>query len=506
MARSDPARSDYCATRHLLRNLYDERQLRRNPLARDAFAVQKGDDALRTIADRVYRALGAMDAQQVSDRRWQGTRHPAILLRVDAGRHDPRLVATDLGLSSRQFHRERRLAHDRFVEAYRAITPRMVATVEGDFATRLLERAGALADSGETSSAIAILDDVAGNADDAARCAALVRLAEIEAWAHRLERVRTHLRAAHSLLEAASMSADRRIRLQDAADAVSLSLQWFEHGPDAVERTVATERSDERSDDGIRGDGRETLVRAAAALRRGESSSAARLLRRVEAITTAERNPDIAVDVFTLQAELADFTAEDPLHSERLFARAAAIAHQHGLGGRELYAKHQLYSTRWMHSRNRADRNAYRHLVDCTNRSLPPRLRSYLLFSAADIEVAIGQPGRALSLAQAAGAVSTNAYERFSALGLAAGALLRLGRIADAGAHAALAAEAARAEGHARIVSLAQRISAQAHLAQGQRRAARVAIEESIECARRFSSAHVLAQAHAVLGQITGRT
>ncbi len=62
--------------------------------------------------------------------------------------------------------------------------------------------------------------------------------------------------------------------------------------------------------------------------------------------------------------------------------------------------------------------------------------------------------------------------------------------------------EAARSSGQARIVSLAQRINAQALLAKGDRRAARAAIEESIDCARHFSSAHVLATARAVLARI----
>lgn len=495
MPRADPARSRYCATRHLLRNLGQPRKLRRNPLACDAFAASTAHEAAQVIASRVDRALDAM----------HGARYASILLRVDVQRHDPRIVAADLGLSTRHFHRERRIAHDRFFDAYSAAEPRIVQPpihVDSDFTQRLLERAASLADSGEASSAIAILDDMAGSgADPAMRCEALTRRAEIEAWAHCLERARAHLAAAQAILATAPIEPARRCALRDGVAAVGLSIRWFEKGP-----LAAAHAEVESHADGTLQLGRSTIVRAAAALRAGESAFAAQLLGRIAAANgTVAHSPEFDIDLLTLQAELADFTAENPLLSEELFARAVAEARAREMRGRELYATHQLALTRWAHTRDARDRSTYRNLVDRIDRSLPARLRSYLTFSAADLELAIGHPRRALQAAQAAASVSTNRYERFSASGLAAGALLRLGRINDAGAEASLAAEAARADGHARVLALAQRISAQVALSLGNRRAARAAIDESIEYARRFSSAHVLAQAQVVRARITER-
>ena len=289
--------------------------------------------------------------------------------------------------------------------------------------------------------------------------------------------------------------------LCDSVAAVGLSIRWFEKGP-----LAAAHAEVEPHANGTLHLGRSTIVRAAAALRGGESAFAAQLLGRVAAANGAvAHTPEFDIDLLTLQAELADFTAENPLLSEELFARAVAEARAREMRGRELYATHQLALTRWAHTRDARDRSAYRSLVDRIDRSLPSRLRSYLTFSAADLELAIGHPRRALQAAQAAASVSTNRYERLSASGLAAGALLRLGRINDACAEASLAAEAARAEGHARVLALAQRVSAQVALSRGNRRAARAAIDESIECARRFSSAHVLALAQVVLARITER-
>jgi hypothetical protein len=499
MARSDPTRSPYCATRHLLRNLRHPRRLKQNPLAREIFASRDDDDAQRVIAARCDAALRAMDAQDAAGSARYNARETAILVRVDLQRHRLQAVAADLGLSIRQFHRSRRTAHDRFLMQYRRLPVTTAIQVDDGFTRRTLARATGLADSCEVSSAAAILNDIVySGAGAAVRCEALRVLAETEAWAHQLERAHEHIHAAKALLAAAVFSDSERTRLNDANEGVWLSLRWFARGPSAVAETTRNGNQDLPS-------GRATLVRAAAALRSGDAALASRLLARLCGETGAAQAPEAAVDLLTLQAELADFTAENPLLSEELFTQAAALARGHGLRGRELYATHQFWLTRWMHSRRPQDRSTYRGLVDDVDRSLSPRLRSYLTFSAADIELAIGNPGRAYAAAAAAGAVSTNRYESFSARGLAAGALLRLGRVAEAGTQATLAAEAARAEGHVRVISLAQRITAQAHLAQGNRRAARAAIDEAIECARHSSTPHVLAQAQGILARIIGR-
>lgn len=486
MARANPSRSPYSATRHLLKNLRDARELRRNPLARDEFAGRTSDEALRAIADRVDAAVAGRSA-----------RHVAILLRVDAERHDPARVATDLGLSTRQFYRERRRAHDAFYADYRA-GGRAAATVESDFAQRLMTRAVSLADSGETSSAAAIFEDVlSSGAERGVTCEALLRLAEAEAWAHRFDRALMHVRECDAMLAQAAVDPGRREMLHDGAAAVSLTLRWFAEGPAAVTRenslrTPAGERT--------------TLAFAAAALRNGEAAKAFALLGELRSRVGPPGPPEAAVDLLALEAELADFTATNPSLSEDLFARAATLAAAHGLHGRELYARHQLALTRWAHTRRAEERRAYRELVDAIDPSLPPRLRSYLTFSAADVELAIGHPQRALETARAGVSLSTNRYENLSAHGFAAGALVRLGRLADAVEEATVAAQAARAEGLTRVLGLAQRICAQVYFAQGHQRAARAAIEESIECTRRFSTPHVLAQAQALWGRIAGRS
>jgi hypothetical protein len=487
MARAKPARSPYAATRHLLKYAGDPRQLRRNPLTRVDFAGRSLNEALCRIAVRVDAALDAIDT----------ARHLAILVRVDLERHDPRRVATDLGLSTRQFYRERRLAHDAFHAAYLSAS-RTAISVESDLAQRLSWRATSLADSGETESATALFEDLlASGGDSAVACDALWRLATLEAWSHRFDGARSHLDACREILERETVQEDRRASLADGLAAAMLTLRWFTRGPAAVAPGRDGERLPESE--------RTTLTRASAALRSGESSQALGLIRKLLNRPRTVGAPDVEFDLLALQAEVANFAFSDPSRGEELFSRAATLASVHGLRGRELYARHQLFVARWMHSRRAEDRRAYRQLFDAVDRSLPVRLRSSLALVAADVEVAIGTPQRALAAAATAASLSTNGFELVSSRGLAAAALLRMGRLNDAVLEAGLATRAARAQGHARVLSLTQRICAQAHFAQGDRHAARSAIEESIECAMRFSSPYVQAQTQVLWERIAGR-
>ncbi|MBV9334143.1 MAG: hypothetical protein JO146_09055, partial [Candidatus Eremiobacteraeota bacterium] len=441
MARANPARSPYAATRHLLKNLRNVRELRRNPLVRDEFASNNIDEAQRAIAARVDAALPVQNAC-----------HVAILLRVDAERHDRRSVATDLGLSTRQFYRERRRAHEAFYAAYRA-NARQGATVEEGFARQLLTRAASLADSGETASAVAISHDVlSSGGEPAITCEALLRLAETHIWSHRFERARAELADCAAILTRDEMQADRAAAMRDHAQALALLLEWFSNGPAAVALPS----------NGYAARGyRTSFVVAAGALRRGETQKAAASLRE---LTSLEQSAaaDVAVDLLTLRAEFANFTAAHPSIAEALFARAAALADEHGLRGRAFFAHHQLLLTRWLRSRSVEDRRAYREFVDAASPSFPARVRSFLSFAAADIEVTIGDPRRSLKAARAAASLATNRLESLSAQGLVAGSLLRLGRFSDAAVEAAHAAERARSEGYARVIPIAQRVCAHA--------------------------------------------
>src|SRR5580704_2484565 len=242
MPRADPTRSDYCAARHLLRHLRDVRALRANPLAAHHVAENDAQASLARVSAAVEAAFATMDAQR-ADRRWQTARHTSILLRMDVGGEDVIAVARDLGLSERQLRRERRAAHTRFVVALRGPGTAAPARVEDRSARLQLDRAERLADSGEASSALAILGDVAARAPDApSRCRALVRAADVEADLHRLVRARERLADARVLMGIESVADGERAALEREHRRSALQCAWLASGPAAV--TAAALRGD----------------------------------------------------------------------------------------------------------------------------------------------------------------------------------------------------------------------------------------------------------------------
>src|SRR5579864_6046405 len=149
MPRSNPRASNRGASRHLLRHLHDPRELRRNPLAVKFFELQTPSDACIAVRKRAQHVLQSLSS----------TRAIAILERADMLGHAPGAVARDLGISNRQYQRERRSALETFFLAFASRTP--IATRSNvDDAAAALRTAAALADSGETWSARAILDEI----------------------------------------------------------------------------------------------------------------------------------------------------------------------------------------------------------------------------------------------------------------------------------------------------------------------------------------------------------
>jgi hypothetical protein len=493
MPRSNPARSDYCATRHLLRNLGDSAALRRNPLVSN---IPESEDAraMASVSSAVSRALSAMDAATTAER-WRTVRHTAILLRIDVARESHAVVANDLGLSERQLRRERRVAHRRFLAALQegAGSPALVRERTADVQIALAER---LADSGEPRSALAILDDIAVRAPDpAARCRALMRSADVETDLHRLGAASRRLHDAAGLMHAAIVPQDKQHGLAREHRVSALQVAWFEAGPSAI--VPEAQRVQEPDD------ARMWMLRACAALRAGDGRRARLLSQRAREALRPVDGDGIRVDLEILDAELADFLDANSAEAQRRFQRAIDLAGDLGYGGRSLWATHLLAFTRWLHGGKAAERAAYRALVDRVDGSMPEQHRLMLYFSAADIELAIGNPRRAVTASRHALHLATNVYERLSAQALEAGALLRIGQIQPAESAARATAEEARRQGYLRIVSTAQRLASEAALERGERRIARERIEDALACAVGRTSAYVLALTYDVAARIT---
>jgi hypothetical protein len=178
MPRAKPSRSGQSASRHLLRNLDDARELRRNPLVAGYFATSPrsrrrtpDEDcaALEWIRGLVHEALAALyaKADPAADR--DGTRlgrMHAALLRCEIDRQAPELVAAELGLSDRQLRRERAAAHDAFLDAFHhaAAAGRPPAIVCADLAQLRLAEAVQLHCIGQSRLGLSVFASIAGTA------------------------------------------------------------------------------------------------------------------------------------------------------------------------------------------------------------------------------------------------------------------------------------------------------------------------------------------------------
>jgi hypothetical protein len=245
MPRAKPSRSDYCASRHLLRNVENARELRRNSLTAGYFATTArsrrrtpGEDrvALARILALVREALGALfdETEPDTDRARLGRLH-AVLLRCELDRHPPESVAAELGLSERQLRRERSAAHEAFSRAFRRLAAGEDCTAVSagpDLAGLRLVQAVELHATGQSAVALHVFGSVATAAPALrtrieARCLA----AEVELDAGRLCEARGQLSqaAAAFALHLLSFSAAERVAIEEHLEFLEWALRW-QHG------------------------------------------------------------------------------------------------------------------------------------------------------------------------------------------------------------------------------------------------------------------------------------
>ena len=129
MPRADPARSPYCASRHLLRNLDDARATAAQPARARVLRSRAGGARATIPTQSAARSSACAVPSTRRSRAAASTRTPArghvglgrmhaALLRCDLDNAPPAVVAAELGLSERQLRRERRAAHDAFLHAF----------------------------------------------------------------------------------------------------------------------------------------------------------------------------------------------------------------------------------------------------------------------------------------------------------------------------------------------------------------------------------------------------
>ncbi|MGZ3497054.1 MAG: hypothetical protein ACXWNK_12050 [Vulcanimicrobiaceae bacterium] len=164
------------ACRHLLRHLDDPRALATNALVGPVFQHDRAGKITRKNSRRTLasvRGLLRVVANDLLARDGRITttttmRQHQILLRCDLAGEPHKLVAADLGLSMRQFYRERQVMIERLaellVDRFCAYGAEPACAI--DIATMELARAKALQFGGETVKAITLLRSLASSSED----------------------------------------------------------------------------------------------------------------------------------------------------------------------------------------------------------------------------------------------------------------------------------------------------------------------------------------------------
>jgi tetratricopeptide (TPR) repeat protein len=227
---------------HLLRHLNDGSALRANAVAAPYFAAgpadgESDDESLMRIRAAVEGAVLRI-FDECSDRSHVYARRRRTILEQCDLRSRPREeVAAELGLSRRQFYRDRseaiRLLAAFFTHAARRPEPR---SMPSEFELSL-EYAQSLAHLGRRSAAIASIKAlVASRPAFDQQVRALLSLAELHGDAGMLDHARAALQDARAVSTRLPLTAETRI-LRLEIDAANARLDWLSGRPDATQST-----------------------------------------------------------------------------------------------------------------------------------------------------------------------------------------------------------------------------------------------------------------------------
>ena len=217
-----PDRDAVKHVQHLLRHVDDARALRRNPLVMHLFDDDAdGTNALaRRSAIAHIRTKILTAAKMLLSERSEGRRSAdaarrqyQIIMRCDLGNELHRVVGAELGLSHRQFYRERLRACARLAELLAKTSTPLEQTAHllpSEFALRLNCAAG-LRNHGQLDAALALLNTLAGETSSPEdRIRAWCEFAAVQCDAGRIQQAREALDRSWRILGSAELRADRR--------------------------------------------------------------------------------------------------------------------------------------------------------------------------------------------------------------------------------------------------------------------------------------------------------
>jgi tetratricopeptide (TPR) repeat protein len=513
--RTDAAGSFENACRHLFRHLHDVRELRGNPLSERFFRSDASDELARdAVLDAVRVALERCvrdDAGEGNAERAQ--RYRAIVERCDLRNESHREVWEALGLSRRQFYRERLRICRRIATLIAADRRTDALTCSESLDDVALARGRTFVELGAAETGLALLCDVGREAGDSdTRVAAWCSAARILAARWRIGEAAAALEAAQTIV----CSRETEASALEEAD-VAFTRAELEHA--AGNRRTAKPLSKcaipalrSLASFGGRRE-RELFVQALASQgdRLAELGDYAAAFRAFETARTvlATVNPvspqRLSEVLLGWGLTLSCLPAVKTDASVRAFEEAFEIATSLGFVNRSALGSMALASFHWYVGGDRERAQRYLEAAYAVEPALDDQyVRWYVASEGAAIELALDRPTRALEVVAQAECAPEGSSEWAGAQYTRARALLRTG-------NAQIALRVARGAGRAAdrlarrgLQGAVLRLMAESYVMLGKRAQAVECIGEAIALLERYGNVNQLALGYRTSAAITG--
>jgi tetratricopeptide (TPR) repeat protein len=502
------------AVKHLLQHLHDASELRLNPLAEPYFSRDRSDDAgaLLRIKDAVTAAIArCFDDASVGRARVHLQRQREIVLRCDIAGEADKAVLGDIGLERRQFYREKRLARIRLGEALQHSVPsRSIGDAEVIDPCRIaMAHFRVLRDSGDSASAVALLQSLRANVTDPKRkmeiaCLLVESFAENAWWTQALDMLRTasEIDATDDASRAWLAWAKGQIAWYHGTYSTAESL-----GREAVDYMLAANGDRTPEDDELLAMTYMQLAHSRHGLGAYDASFDA--LRAAREVVERQKEMPARVRV-NLLFHLGGVLATRPGHARtaaRYLREACLLSTRHGLA-RDA-AGSALNLARAYLILGEVDRalEIGRQGLATSRRVHGVAAHGWHCLSFAIIELAAGNADAALELARFGGSTEAHDMPRAGyARTVEASALLQLGEPQRARVLAEAGSTVLRAHAQQPLLGFALRVLAESAYQCGDGVAARNASDESVQLLQRFGHPYSLATALRSRAAITGKT
>lgn len=511
------------AAQHVLRHLGDPLALRDNPLVAPLFggadAALRPASALAGVAELVKLCAerlraednGSLESHERRERQYQ------ILVRCDLGSEPHDAVATDLGLSRRQFYRERKEAAQ-YLAAFlqREMSERVAHSQEVRLDRFALEvaRAKALRLAGEPGASERILRGLIAAGEDVAR--------RVEPWCQLVDllvndnrsgeaddeiaRLRGVLATTRNLDRASGRQARVRVEMQVA------SHLWYQG---RLRDALALDEREEgalvdmaRSPSPV---AREFFIRtrirqALCGLMSGSLARARGNLEEVRALLNSDDLPLAPrIEFLIVYGNLQDHAIRDSGATMPMVFEALDLARRHGLVELVIDAMSGLSSAAQIRGDHQAGRRYVYEILPVAEHAALPAQRGMLLNVAAISEAALGQHQTAVALAHRARSIlAGDSLERIYSSLAEAQARVTIGQFAEGRTAAADAHAAAAAIESDRLGGTALRLLAESAEGLGRLESAREQIVGAIAALEREGPPFALLQAYRAAARITG--